>query len=206
MNITHPQLVAALVKPPIDIIATLSQYSTDLWHGATGVAGEAGELLEMVSGGIIDIENLVEELGDLEFYMEQIRQRTGINRIPEADHFADSYENTEDRGTALLVLTVDLVVEATKVLDFIKKCAIYNKELDKDSLSTALSAMDAVMAKIRKVAGVQRETVLLENIRKLSKRYESLSYSDKAAQDRADKQPERKPFKGEPADRDVNGA
>lgn len=204
-EITHPQLVAALVKPPLDIMTTLSQFSTDLWHGATGVAGEAGELLEMISGGIIDIENLVEELGDLEFYMEQIRQRTSIERIPEADHFADSFEfDAAQNGTVLLMLTVDLVVEATKVLDYIKKCAIYNKELDRDNLSTALSAMDAVMAKMRKVAGVQRETVLMENIRKLSKRYASLNYSDKAAQERADKAaPQRKPFPGEPRTSDM---
>jgi NTP pyrophosphatase (non-canonical NTP hydrolase) len=52
---------------------------------ATGVAGEAGELLDAVKKAAIyckpvDIDNVIEELGDLEFYMEGLRQRFGLTR------------------------------------------------------------------------------------------------------------------------------
>ena len=54
-------------------------------HAAVGVAGEAGELLDAVKKGWaygknIDMNNVVEELGDLEFYLEALRQTLGIDR------------------------------------------------------------------------------------------------------------------------------
>lgn len=115
-SVTHPELVAALVKPGHDIIDSLTPEMAHLWHMATGVSGEAGELTDCIKkhtiyGKSLDRENLIEELGDLEFYVEGIRQTTGISR----------------------------------------------------------------------------DEVLAANIAKLSKRYEGLKYSDKAARDRADK-------------------
>ena len=52
---------------------------------AVGVAGEAGELLDAVKKHTvyckaIDVENVIEELGDLEFYMEGVRQALGLTR------------------------------------------------------------------------------------------------------------------------------
>ncbi len=52
---------------------------------AIGISGEAGELLDAIKKQVIyrkplDRENVLEELGDLEFYMEGIRQGLGITR------------------------------------------------------------------------------------------------------------------------------
>jgi len=52
---------------------------------ATGVSGEAGELLDAVKKAVIydkilDRDNVIEELGDLEFYMEGVRQLLEISR------------------------------------------------------------------------------------------------------------------------------
>lgn len=85
MTITHSEMVSVLVKPGEDIIASLTPEKAHLWHMATGVAGEAGELLDAIKKHVIynkpiDIENVIEELGDLEFYMEGIRQGLGITR------------------------------------------------------------------------------------------------------------------------------
>ncbi len=116
MNITHPQLVAVLVKPGQAIIDTLDPAKANLLHMTVGVSGEAGELLDAIKKHVIynkpvDRENVVEELGDLEFYLEGIRAQMGITR----------------------------------------------------------------------------EETIAGNIAKLSKRYASFTYSDQAAQDRADK-------------------
>lgn len=83
--ITHSEMVAALVKPGDDIIVSLTPAKADLWHMATGVSGESGELLDAIKKHVIynkplDRNNVVEELGDLEFYMEGIRQNLGITR------------------------------------------------------------------------------------------------------------------------------
>ena len=85
MTITHSEMVAALVKPGDAIIQSLTPETMDLLHAAVGISGEAGELLDAVKKAAIynkpiDRENVIEELGDLEFYMEQLRQRIGVSR------------------------------------------------------------------------------------------------------------------------------
>lgn len=82
---THSELVSALVKPGAGITASLTPEKADLWHAVTGIVGEAGELIDAIKKHVVynkplDRENVIEELGDLEFYMEQLRQRLGITR------------------------------------------------------------------------------------------------------------------------------
>jgi NTP pyrophosphatase (non-canonical NTP hydrolase) len=78
-------MVRTLVKKPSDIIPQLTEDKVDLIHAIMGISGEAGELLDAIKKAAIydkplDRDNVVEELGDLEFYMEQLRQRLGITR------------------------------------------------------------------------------------------------------------------------------
>ena len=54
-------------------------------HAAIGIAGEAGELLDAVrkhvfDGQPLDRENVIEELGDLCFYLEAACQSMGVER------------------------------------------------------------------------------------------------------------------------------
>lgn len=203
--ISHPQLVAALVKKPQDILDTLSIYNVDLWHGATGVAGEAGELLEAIlfpPAEGIDVVNLREELGDLFFYMEQIVQRTGI--ILDWDALHEQSRNNIISPDAAIQHAASIAVHGSQVLDTVKKAALYNKALDVELLTNQLSALAVSMLTLALMFGLSRGECLNANIIKLSKRYSSLSYSDQQAQDRADKVqppegviPSRKPFKGE---------
>lgn len=84
-EIQHAQMVSLLVKDGAIIKEELTPEEADLWHMATGVAGEAGELLDAIKKVVIyrkpvDLTNIVEELGDLEFYMERIRQIFKIQR------------------------------------------------------------------------------------------------------------------------------
>ena len=211
-NITHPQLVAALVKSPYDIILGLNVHGVDLWHGATGVAGEAGELLEAMlfppEAGI-DVVNLREELGDLYFYIEQIVQRTGI-----VLDWASLEEQARDNRARLdgpMFYAASVAVHGSQVLDTVKKAAIYNKPLDTEMLANQLGALIVSMLTVGLMFGLRRSECLAANIIKLSKRYTSLSYSDQQAQDRADKVqppegvvPARKFFSGEPRTSDMD--
>ena len=79
------EMTLALAKNGQDIINDLTPEKADLLHMAVGVSGEAGELLDAVKKAVIyskemDLENIIEELGDLEFYMSKIRQIVGITR------------------------------------------------------------------------------------------------------------------------------
>lgn len=186
-SITHPQLVSALVKPPVDIIASLTPHTADLWHGATGVAGETGELLEAilfppVSG--IDVVNVREELGDLFFYIEQIVQRSGITLDWDALH---ELARNNIISVDAIRHAASIAVHGSQVLDTVKKTALYNKTLDMELLTNQMSALAVSMLTLGLMFGLSRGECLNANIIKLSKRYASLSYSDKAAQERADK-------------------
>lgn len=78
-------MVKGLAKPGPDILESLTPEKAHLLHMAMGIAGEAGELLDAVKKHVIydkplDIENVVEEKGDIEFYMQGMRSALGITR------------------------------------------------------------------------------------------------------------------------------
>lgn len=84
-TISHGQMVAKLAKPGADILAEMTSDQMHITHMAIGISGEAGELLDAVKKSSIyqkelDRENVIEELGDLEFYMEGLRQGLNITR------------------------------------------------------------------------------------------------------------------------------
>ena len=61
-----------------------------LLHMAIGIVGEASELLEAVvkhiDGERLDVENCLEESGDIEFYHEGFRQALGFSRVKALNH------------------------------------------------------------------------------------------------------------------------
>jgi len=83
--ISYEEFVSALVKPGKDIAKSITPEEANLWHLATGAAGEGGELLDAVKKHVIykkelDRENIIEELGDIEFYCQGIRTAIGVTR------------------------------------------------------------------------------------------------------------------------------
>lgn len=86
----------------------------------------------------------------------------------------------------LLHMAMGASGEAGELLDAIKKAVIYNKWLDRDNVIEEMGDLEFYMAGLRKEIGVTREEVISSNIAKLEKRY-AAGYSDKAAQERADK-------------------
>ncbi|EPQ0109787.1 nucleoside triphosphate pyrophosphohydrolase family protein [Acinetobacter baumannii] len=84
-QIIFSEMVTALVKKGQDILNDMTPEQADLLHMGVGVSGESGELLDAIKkhaiyGKPLDRENVIEELGDLEFYMERIRQIIGVSR------------------------------------------------------------------------------------------------------------------------------
>lgn len=84
-DFSHAEMVRGLSKPGEQILNEMTSEQAELLHMAVGVAGEAGELLDAVKKFAIyqksiDAENIMEELGDLEFYLERIRQMMNFSR------------------------------------------------------------------------------------------------------------------------------
>lgn len=85
MTISHTDLVRALRKPGAALLQEATPKKLDLNHMVMGLAGEAGELLDAVKRYTmydkqIDMANVLEELGDIEFYLEGIRQILSVSR------------------------------------------------------------------------------------------------------------------------------
>ena len=78
-----PRMMVAPVNYPNPPDITPEQWHAI--HMAIGIAGEAAELLDavlhnFVGDGPIDGENVIEELGDIEFYLEGFRQGFDFSR------------------------------------------------------------------------------------------------------------------------------
>ena len=78
-NITHTELVSALLKPGEKIMEYINPERCNAFHLCLGLAGEVAEIMETYSSWEyceheMNKENLIEEFGDLMFYMEGVRQ------------------------------------------------------------------------------------------------------------------------------------
>jgi NTP pyrophosphatase (non-canonical NTP hydrolase) len=85
VNEEHKDLVFNLVKPGSDVIRDLTPESANLLHLASALCGESGELFDPIKktaiyGKPLDLTNIREELGDIEFYLEGIRSALRITR------------------------------------------------------------------------------------------------------------------------------
>lgn len=84
-TVNYADMVQYLAKPGQDIINSLEPGQAHLLHMIMGVCGEAGELLDalkkhIIYGKQLDMINVIEELGDIEFYLQGIRNELMISR------------------------------------------------------------------------------------------------------------------------------
>lgn len=81
----YSEMVRALAKPGVEIAASMSAGGAHALHMVVGICGEAGELLDAIKktviyGKALDMANVIEELGDIEFYLDGLRQGLSITR------------------------------------------------------------------------------------------------------------------------------
>ena len=86
-----------------------------------------------------------------------------------------------------LHMAIGISGEAGELLDAIKKAAIYRKPLDIANVKEEIGDVLFYITGLLQSIGIDMETVIAENVAKLSLRYQSLSYSNAAAIQRMDK-------------------
>lgn len=176
----YSEMVRKLAKNGKDALATMTPLKIHVWHMSSCLMGEAGELI----AGEMDQENVVEELGDLEFYMEGLRDGLDINR----DEILRGLPYCMDRQP-VLVYPIGIIVESCNVFDACKKWIIYEKDIDIDKLLGTMQRWEYYMGCFRGSRDLKYEDILKGNMFKLAKRYgATYDYSNAAAQNRADKQ------------------
>ena len=183
MEPTRYELVKALAKPGDQILATLNAHKVHLLHMAIGMCGEAGEILEADSA-----ENVLEELGDSYFYFEGFMQGLKLSaaELQRAQNVILREINYTPWGGRESISCV--IVYASRILDEVKKYAVYNKpELNMEHLLQHMIRYVYALRSVRDQFGFSDEDVHSANLKKLGKRYASLTYTDNAALERADK-------------------
>jgi NTP pyrophosphatase (non-canonical NTP hydrolase) len=89
----------------------------------------------------------------------------------------------------ILHAAVGVSGEAGELLDAVKKNWAYNKPLDRENIVEELGDLRFYMQHMMNLLNITDHEVIKHNLEKLQKRYAE-GYSDKAAQERADKAPE----------------
>jgi NTP pyrophosphatase (non-canonical NTP hydrolase) len=84
-HVSYSEFVAALVKPGELIRKEMTNEQAHLMHMAIGLAGEVGELLDAIKKNVIyrkplDRENVVEELGDIGFYLTALHDALNVSK------------------------------------------------------------------------------------------------------------------------------
>lgn len=178
--IKHDEMVRALAKPATDIIRELNPETMHNLHMAIGVCGEVGELFESIRDGD---DNILKELGDIEFYFKGLQQ--GIN----FDIDDDDYKGDDLEGLGLNPLMEELTINACNILDTIKKQAINLIKIDRRELLILMWDFRAVLNAVyeHEEIGTTPYMAKCANIQKLHERYENFEYSNEAAQNRVDK-------------------
>lgn len=87
----HSLLVYNLTKPPEEIQKQLTTQRVDLLHALTGIETEVGEIATAIKEHVfynkqLDVPNIIEELGDLEFYLERLRWILCLSREETLEH------------------------------------------------------------------------------------------------------------------------
>ena len=80
----YQTFVASKIKPGEVILAQMTPQRAALGHAAHGIATEAGELCDVIKkhvdyGQELDVDHLVEETGDLLFYLTDVLTKAGVS-------------------------------------------------------------------------------------------------------------------------------
>ncbi len=200
----------ALCKSPEEILESLTPAKCQLMHMAWGILGEAIENIEAAGAG--DIENLVEELGDSEFYAEGFRLWLNENGdFPALNDTAVKmiYTSSQlDPKFEAFPVHARYIIALGHLGDLAKKFVIYNNPTKSEAILLAMYnawieqrvLAERLYAELLvdfdecdtnyKGQAITRELILVHNLEKLSGkngRYADGKYSDEAATDRADK-------------------
>lgn len=176
----YHQVVADLCKPGVDIIKDLVPINAQAMHMAIGVSKEVAELLAAVIQKNTAL--IIEELGDIEFYVLGAFQTAGCNPIGHRDYKGafDSYD------------IYGLVIAAGDLLDAGNRLGNYADDTKWDLYRHTLAKVRIELDKFYAVmTEVSHEKAIEANIYKLvtgpKARYKDGKYSNAAANNRADK-------------------
>jgi NTP pyrophosphatase (non-canonical NTP hydrolase) len=103
------------------------------------------------------------------------------------DMFVKRLFKADSREAMLIHAALGIAGEAGEIVDAIKKHCIYGKPLDLANVIEELGDLRFYMEGLCNVLDLSDQEVIQGNMNKLAQRYKSLTYTDGAAIERADK-------------------
>lgn len=148
------------------------QIYKDYLHMSMGLVTEIDEIIDSYDNADLDLVNLREELGDVCFYLS-IYYR--YNDLPKPSiQLKEKY--TDGKYTAEETV-MDMVSDANKALDLLKKKCFYNKELNTVELTKHIESIYSSVLYLCKLYDFEIKEVYHINISKLRKRYDNKAFS-----------------------------
>ncbi len=114
----------------------------------------------------------------------------GLVRPIRYDLFVAQLLKADSAAMMKMHIGLGIASEAGEVADAIKKEVIYNKPIDRHHIIEELGDLRFYMEACATMYGLDDQDILQQNANKLARRYKDLTYSDVAAQVRADKEGE----------------
>lgn len=164
-EITHEELVTALAKPGEDVLATLTPPLYSLMVEVMTAGVNAGERLDAMKKQVI----------------------YGKSAGDSPRHILPMRSDITAEQCHLIHMALGIFGEAGELLENLSSAFQTGNEPDWDNVVEELGDLEFYMEGLRQGSDISRTDCLEGNIEKLSVRYESLSYSDDAAIERADK-------------------
>lgn len=172
---TYQEFVASRKKDPNQLMVEMTPYKLDLIHMSMGLVGE---LMEYQTAP--DAENAQEELGDMLFYAEGLKQAI--------EHLVDKPMEWQDILGPEVMLNLEEVVQV--LTDKVKKYTMYDKPTDWQLLwEYCVELKELICDEVGEEYGWSKDELEASNIKKLTKRYPE-GYCNKAAGERKDKEDE----------------
>jgi NTP pyrophosphatase (non-canonical NTP hydrolase) len=116
-----------------------------------------------------------------------VPQEDGIGRMVRYDLFVEKLFKEDTYEMMVNHAALGVCGEAGELVDALKKHIHYKKPLDLENVIEELGDLRFYIQAAMNLFGITEQELLQHNAMKLAKRYKDLTYSDKAAQDRADK-------------------
>jgi NTP pyrophosphatase (non-canonical NTP hydrolase) len=149
-----------------------SQEKRNELHGAIGLTTEAGELLEAFELPMYKrYVNIVEELGDICWYISIFERKLGVTFKHHFDNQQPhmiTHSGSEDH---FRIAATKIAPTTTRILDLYKKTGFYGKDVDNTKLQLQCENLNRQCAFLAMSIGITLEEIKLRNINKLLIRY-----------------------------------
>lgn len=157
-------------------------------HYAIGICTEIGELVEAIGKRSVDKVNIMEEIGDIFWYL------AGFQRVYEF-HLKEDDVDMRFTYTSMEKCILDLVLYSNEILDIYKKYAYYGREINEKALITTCKTIFDICTSLLEGVGYSVHEAREINISKLMKRFPD-KFNQQDANER-DLESERKILEGQ---------